>query len=158
MLDGKPSALAVALEPGSLRLVAPVLALGLFTFGVLFLLGVVRVRSVQTGEYPLRYFELMQTPEGMRLSARVEAFSRNVVNLFEVPTLFYALVPLLLLTGLWDDASVALLWVFVALRVAHTAIHLTVNRVAWRFAAYLASAMVLFVEWVRFAGEVFVRM
>jgi hypothetical protein len=134
-----------------LRIVAPVFALVLLSFVVLAVLGTLRWRGIQRRSYPRGYFKLLNKPPEAQLPVLGEAAARNFINLFELPVLFYALVPLLALTGLWNDTSVALLWAFVALRYIHTVIHLTVNIIALRFAAYLACAVVLGVEWARFA-------
>lgn len=141
-------------HPELLRLIAPVLALVLLSFGVLILLGTLRLLGIRRRAYPRGYFKLLQKPPEAQLPVVGEATARNLINLFELPVLFYALVPLLALTGSWNDTSVVLLWAFVALRYAHTLIHLTVNIISLRFALYLASAVVLGVEWVRFARAV----
>ena len=138
-------------QPEFVRIIGPVFALVLLNFVVLALLGALRLHKIKTREIPTRYFELMQMPSGAYLPAAPEAAARNFINLFELPVLFYALVPLLLFTGLWNDTSVALLWAFVVLRYLHTAVHLTFNAVPVRFALYLAGALALFAEWLRFA-------
>jgi hypothetical protein len=141
-------------QPEWSRILVPTFALVLLSFGVLAILGILRIRKIKNREIPTRYFELMQMPAGAHLPATADAAARNFTNLFEVPVLFYALVPLLLFTGLWDDTCVALLWAFVVLRYLHTAVHLTFNAVPVRFALYLASAAVLLAEWVRFVSAV----
>ena len=40
-----------------------------------------------------------------------------------------------------------LAWIFVALRVLHSAIHCSYNKVMHRFYAYVAGGMVLFALW-----------
>jgi hypothetical protein len=71
----------------------------------------------------------------------------NFRNLFELPVLFYAAVLVAAVTGLVATASLALAWAFVALRVVHSAIHCTYNKVMHRFYAYLAGGVVLFALW-----------
>ena len=137
-----------------LRILAPVFALVLLSFLVLAVLGTSRLRGIQRRRYPRGYFKLLQKPPEAQLPVDGEAAARNFINLFELPVLFYALVPLLAVTGLWNDTSLALLWAFVALRYIHTIIHLTANIIPLRFAAYLASAVVLGIEWARFARAV----
>ena len=136
------------------RILAPLFALVLLSFLVLAVLGTSRLIGLQRRRYPRGYFKLLQRPPEAQLPVTGEAAARNLINLFELPVLFYALVPLLALTGLWNDTSVALLWAFVALRYVHTLIHLTANIIPLRFAAYLASAVVLAIAWARFAGAV----
>ena len=79
------------------------------------------------------------------------AAADNFRNLFEIPVLFFALVPLLLVTHQVSGVELALAWLFVALRVCHSVIHVGYNRVTHRFAAYVASTACLFVMWVLFA-------
>lgn len=69
--------------------------------------------------------------------------SYNLQNLFELPVLFYALCLFLFVTGKVDSVYVAAAWVFLGFRVAHSAVHCTVNRVRLRFACYAMAAMAL---------------
>lgn len=92
-------------------------------------------------------------PQAVATSAQMAAritdsrASDNFRNLFELPVLFY--VALLVLASIDQVSPVTLLlaWLFVALRVLHSAIHCTYNRVVHRFYAYLAGGMVLWVLW-----------
>jgi hypothetical protein len=76
--------------------------------------------------------------------------SDNFQNLFELPLLFYVLVLALHATQRVDGVYLALAWAFVALRVAHSFIHVTYNRVMHRFVVYVAGGVLLFAAWVRF--------
>lgn len=67
----------------------------------------------------------------------------NFRNLFELPVLFYLALVLADRLDRIDAASVGLAWGFVVLRVVHSAIHVTYNRVMHRFYAYLGSSVVL---------------
>lgn len=80
----------------------------------------------------------------------VERPAQNLANLFEMPVLYFSLVPLLILTGSASAAQVALAWIFVALRVVHSAIHIGPNTVRTRARVYIASSIVLFAMWVGF--------
>ena len=77
--------------------------------------------------------------------------SDNFRNLFELPVLFYALCLCLAVSGLGSPPFVAAAWVFVALRAAHSFIHVTYNRVWHRFIVYAASSLWLFGTWAVFA-------
>lgn len=77
-------------------------------------------------------------------------------NLFEVPVLFYALCALLAATGAVTPLLVGLAWLYVALRCAQAAIHLTYNRVLHRFTVYVAGTAVLFLMWAIAAFEMLV--
>ncbi len=71
----------------------------------------------------------------------------NLRNLFELPVLFYAAVIIAAFTGTATPAMLALAWLFVALRFAHSAIHCGYNKVMHRFWAYLAGGIVLWALW-----------
>src|SRR6476659_2150241 len=62
----------------------------------------------------------------------------NFRNLFELPVLFYLALVVADRIGRVDMASVGLAWLFVALRIAHSAIHVSYNRVMHRFMSYVA--------------------
>jgi hypothetical protein len=129
----------------------PVVALAALTFVVLGVLGARRLSAIRKRAYPLRYFKLMQRPEGAEYPELAEAASRNLINLFELPVLFYALVPLLVLSGKEDAIARGLLWAFVGFRVLHTAVHVTINRLPLRFSLHLLANLALLAAWMRFA-------
>ena len=59
--------------------------------------------------------------------------SRHLVNLYEVPTLFYAGTAIAFAAGIAATLLVALGWAYVGLRVVHSSIHLTIERRAVAF-------------------------
>lgn len=69
--------------------------------------------------------------------------SDNLRNLFEIPTLFYALVLYLFVTRRVDELYLADAWVFVAFRALHSLVHCTVNIVLLRFWLYAISTAAL---------------
>jgi hypothetical protein len=81
----------------------------------------------------------------------IERPARTFMNLLEVPLLFYVVVVLMLETHRFDQAQVALSWVFVGTRVAHAIVYIAFNCVPLRFAAYIAGCITLGVIWMRFA-------
>jgi len=78
--------------------------------------------------------------------------SDNFRNLFELPVLFYAAVFVAMSTHLVTPISIALAWIFVVLRILHSAVHCTYNRVMHRFVLYVAGALVLFTWWAYLAA------
>ena len=109
--------------------------------------------------YHLRLGEMMrkridaQALAGSADAARLLSDTRasdNFRNLFEVPVLFYALVAVALATRVAPPWLVAGAWAFVALRVLHSLIHCTYNRVMHRLAAFLAGFALLASLWVAF--------
>lgn len=82
--------------------------------------------------------------------------ANNLANLFEMPVLFFALVPLLVIGGMATPAQVALAWAFVILRAVHSYIHIGPKKVPARFMVYLGSVIVLFAMWIGFFVDMIV--
>ena len=80
--------------------------------------------------------------------------AENFRNLFEVPVLFYLLCVALVLNGGSTPGFVTAAWAYVALRVVHSLIHVTYNRVTHRFLVYVASTLLLFGTWAAFVARI----
>ncbi|MBS0504423.1 MAG: MAPEG family protein [Proteobacteria bacterium] len=83
-----------------------------------------------------------QDLEGV-LPANINWKAHNYAHLVEQPTLFYATVAILAIMGQVSQSSVALAWAYVALRIVHSLVQATVNKIAWRFPIFVASSLVL---------------
>jgi hypothetical protein len=83
------------------------------------------------------------------LPAETEGPSNNLKNLAELPVIFYAVCLYLTVFGQVDAIHVYCAWAFVLLRVLHSAIHCSYNKVMHRFLAYLLSSLALWVMVVR---------
>lgn len=99
---------------------------------------------------------LASSREAARILKNTQSLD-NYSNLFELPVLFYVLCLALAATGLDTPGHVAAAWVFVALRAAHSLIHVTYNRVLQRFVAWMLGAAWLFGMWVCFVFELATR-
>ena len=77
--------------------------------------------------------------------------ANNLKNLFEMPVLFYALCVMLFLTGKVNAFYLYAAWIFVGLRVLHSLIHCTFNKVMLRFVVYFFSSIALGAMIFRFA-------
>ena len=92
-------------------------------------------------------------PQAVASSAQMAALVNdtravdNFRNLFELPVLFYLAVVVAFLTEQVSGLMLGLAWTFVALRVAHSAIHCSYNKVMHRFEAYLLGGVVLWILW-----------
>lgn len=71
----------------------------------------------------------------------------NFRNLFELPVLFYLAICVAAIAGLATTTTLVLAWLFVLLRVVHSAIQCSYNKVMHRFRAYLAGGIVLWLLW-----------
>lgn len=67
----------------------------------------------------------------------------NYNHLHEAPTLFYAVAIVLAIIGQGDGFNTVLAWAYVGLRVAHSLVQATVNRVALRFGLFALSTVAL---------------
>src|SRR3982751_4696529 len=83
----------------------------------------------------------MTPVELARLSPpQVSAPSDNLKNLFELPTVFYAVVLYVYVTHQVDAAYVSAAWGFFLFRVLHSVVHCTFNFIPLRFLLYVISA------------------
>ncbi|WP_375420886.1 MAPEG family protein [uncultured Sphingomonas sp.] len=77
------------------------------------------------------------------LPAQVQWKAHNYNHLMEQPTLFYAVCAVLALSGTGDGVNAWIAWAYVALRVLHSLVQATVNKVGPRFMLFLASSLAL---------------
>lgn len=138
------------------EILVPVLALVSLTLLVLFVLGVFRVGGLASGRFPPTYYKLFRESNDEEPDI-VRAISRNYHNLLELPILFYAGCLLAYSANLVSPFLITLAWVFVALRVVHTAIHVTYNRVKHRAAVFITSFFVLAGFWVVLGSALLAR-
>jgi hypothetical protein len=128
---------------------APMTAMAFLTFAVWTMLFIRRIPKIKSDPVPLDAMRIRATRP--ILSEQEMAANDNLMNLFELPVLFYALCLALAVTGFSGAFFSIGCWAYVALRAAHSAIHCTFNNVMLRFAAYLASTLLLFALWTAFA-------
>ena len=136
------------MEPNAV--LTPMLVLIAFTIVVVVSLGVTRNVAVLSGRVRIKVFATFSEPGE---PAGMIALRRNVANLFEVPTLFYALCLTAFATGTVDATTVTLAWIFVASRVVHTAIHITYNNVLHRFLVFACGVAIVVVMLIRIAAK-----
>jgi hypothetical protein len=116
-----------------------------FVFGRLYQDRIAEVRARRI--HPQQLATTKQSLDTLQNVASSDHFR----NLFEVPVLFYALCGFLAITQLTTVLLLACAWGYVFLRVAHTFVHLTSNKVIRRFQLFFASTIVLYVMWALFA-------
>jgi hypothetical protein len=83
-----------------------------------------------------------QDLEGV-LPANVNWKAHNYAHLVEQPTLFYAVVAMLAILGQVSPVAVALAWAYVMIRIAHSLVQATSNRIAVRFPLFIAGTLAL---------------
>lgn len=127
----------------------PSVALAALTFLMWGVMFARRVPFLSAGRIPIQD---MAVRNARPLEpARVAAPNDNLLNLFEMPTLFHVLCLAFAVTGLASGGIVIAAWAYVGLRAAHSVIHVTYNRVMHRFVAYFASTLLLIGLWIAFA-------
>ena len=103
------------------------------------------------------------TPGGLRddLVAKGEVkaswVADNYNHLHEAPTVFYAVAIVLALIGQGDGLNATIAWTYVGLRIAHSLLQVTSNRVIVRFALFALSSLALMMLVVHAAISVFVH-
>lgn len=129
----------------SSQILYPVFALAAWTGLVLLFIAVARFGAGFRRQVSAEDFK---HGESASVPSQVSMPNRNYMNLLEAPTLFYVVCLLLFVTSATSPRTVALAWGYVALRVVHSAIHLTYNRVQHRLLAFAVSNVVLAALWV----------
>ena len=89
------------------------------------------------------------------LPPEVQWKAHNYNHLHEAPTVFYAIAIVLAIVGQGDGLNAWLGWAYVALRVVHSLVQATVNKVIVRFALFALSSLVLLALIVHAAIAVF---
>jgi hypothetical protein len=122
----------------------PMVALATLTFAVLVLIPLRRFRAGFAGLVRTDDFKY---GESERVPPEVSLPNRNMMNLLELPVLFYVACLTCYITERVDDGALTLAWAYVGLRVAHSAIHVTYNRVRHRLIVFAVSNVVLIMFW-----------
>ncbi|MFO1507519.1 MAG: MAPEG family protein [Lysobacterales bacterium] len=127
------------------RVFLPALAMVALTFVVWIRMYVMRIAQMKRDRIH---------PQAIATSAQATArltdsrAADNFRNLFELPVLFYLALVVAAVCGLETLPVLVLAWLFVVLRVAHSWIHCTYNKVMHRFSAYLAGGIALWLLWI----------
>ena len=129
-------------------ILAPIIALVLWTFVMCVWLYATRIPALSRDGI---VYDSAKPNEAFiaQLPARVRWKSDNYNNLFEQPTLFYAVAIVLALSNAGDAVNLGLAWAYVAVRVAHSLVHALVNVVMVRFALFALGSAVLLALTVR---------
>lgn len=77
------------------------------------------------------------------LPAKIQWKAHNYNHLHEAPTVFYAVALALALIGQGDGLNAMLAWSYVGLRIAHSLVQSTINKVMVRFLIFALSSLVL---------------
>lgn len=128
-------------------IIYPVFCLVMLTFIMAFATGTSRLISVRRKQINPKYYVLLSgdTPPDY-----VQKIGRNFANLLEVPVLFYLLAVLVITLEINNALLLNLAWLYAALRLVHTIIHVSYNYVMHRFMVFGLSVLTLLAMWVQF--------
>ncbi len=136
--------------PNTAPLVAPVIALVLWSGLIWAWMYATRIPAIL--KMRMRLDPMMPRGEQMsQLPATVRWKADNYNHLMEQPTLFYATALALAVLGDHSVISLMLAWAYVLLRVVHSLVQTTTNRITLRFAVFFVSSLVLFALAIRAA-------
>jgi hypothetical protein len=135
----------------STAILHPMLCLIGLTFFTLFYMFFTRVKYMLANKiHPQR----VQNRDGMRqLLQPIAAPADHFNNLLELPLLFYIAAILIWALQLSDSIYLIMAWLYLGLRLVHSVIHLSYNRVMHRLYAFGASSLVLLLIWVRLSWQ-----
>lgn len=125
----------------------PLTVLALWTGFVLLVTAYGRIGAVLRGQLRSNAFKVGESPE---VPKQLLVGNRNFMNLLEMPVLFYVVCLSLYVTKNVDMASTWLAWLYVLLRVVHSAIHISYNNVVHRLVAFTVSNFILVALWAVF--------
>jgi len=123
----------------------PMVAQSALTFGVLSLLAKRRFAAIADKSADYRYFRLFS---GDGEPDHVRVVQRNLLNLFEMPMLFFIICLMAEVFGKADTVMVYAAWGYVAVRVLHSITHIVQNNVQTRFQIFMVSNIILMFMWV----------
>lgn len=131
---------------------APLLAMIALTTAVWALALARRVAEIRARRiHPQALAKAKDTANALHDSQAMDNFN----NLLQMPVLFYVLCLALTQAGETGWLFLAGAWTYVALRVLHSAIQITYNRVLHRFYVWTLGNLVLFALWGGFGVSVF---
>lgn len=123
----------------------PAVLMALLSFAVGIVLYRQRFIAVTSGDINPAYF---LNNRGGKLPDYLIRAEQNYTNQFELPVLFYAVVFMLYLSHSVNLLQLALLWGFVLSRIAHSFIHIKMNRLLWRRNSFSVGFFLLLASWL----------
>jgi hypothetical protein len=117
-------------------LLLPMLAHAAMVLGLYAWLTVARAAAVKRGAASLATFVL-----GREEPPEVARITRNLANQFELPMFFHAAILVILLADAAGPFDHAMAWIFVAGRLAHTAVQTLGDNVALRGKVFMINVL-----------------
>jgi hypothetical protein len=134
----------------SIGILLPFFGVMLLTLAVWIYMYIRRISYLMRESIDLR---TVDTPDKAAavVPETISLASHNLKNLFELPVLFYAACLYLFISDSVDGIYLLAAWWFFTFRVVHSLIHCSYNKVEHRFAAYMLSAIALWLMVIRAA-------
>ncbi|MFO1406631.1 MAG: MAPEG family protein [Steroidobacteraceae bacterium] len=129
--------------PTNAQFLLPVLALVAWTFVMWAWMYATRIPAMQAAKIDPQDAAWSKDALGQRLPPQVRWKADNYNHLHEQPTIFYALMFFAALTGGADATAMAMAWAYVGLRIVHSIVQATVNRIVVRFSIFMLASLVL---------------
>ena len=133
-----------------MAILQPVVALAAWTMVMWFWMYATRIPAIGSAKVDLD--AMVRDPETSLddvLPVGVQWKAHNYNHLHEAPTVFYAISLVLAVIGQGDGLNAQLGWGYVLLRVVHSIVQATINKVTLRFALFAMSSLVLMALVVR---------
>lgn len=122
-------------------MIAPVMALVAWSLVIWVWMYVQRIPAMQRAGIKPQDARFPGSLDGLPAMARQAADNYN--HLMEQPTIFYAAALAIQVAGHADDVGVKLAWTYVAARMLHSLVQVSINLVALRFLLFVVSTGVL---------------
>ncbi|OSZ68726.1 hypothetical protein CAP40_09270 [Sphingomonas sp. IBVSS2] len=138
------------------QILAPVVVLVAWTLVMLVWTIVTRVPAMKAAGIDMgKLIGSKGTDADKVLPPAVQWKAHNYNHLHEQPTLFYAIALTLALLGQGEGPNLWLAWAYVLLRIAHSLVQATFNKVSVRFLFFLLSTLALVTLTASAAASIF---
>ena len=128
-----------------MSVIYPAISLAFWTLFLGLTVLFTRISSVNSGTVTMDFYKIFRGGEPPEAVIKT---TRHWSNLYEAPTLFYVVCALILITGVQNMLLIQLAWAYVVIRIIHSLMHLTYNKVSHRLSMFLLSQAVLITMWV----------
>ena len=130
--------------PQDAQIIAPVVALVAWSLVMWVWMYVTRIPAMQrAGIDTANLVGGSAADLRARIDPKAQWPADNYNHLHEQPTIFYAIALSLAMIGAGDGLNATIAWGYVALRIVHSLLQATVNRVIVRFALFSLSTLCL---------------
>ncbi|MEH6756730.1 MAG: MAPEG family protein [Parasphingorhabdus sp.] len=135
----------------------PVVALIMWTMLMWLWMYVTRIPAMNKAKIDTDALSRTSTASGLDglLPPEVQWKAHNYNHLLTEPTLFYAICFVLALVGQGEGLNLTIAWIYVGLRVLHSLIQATVNKVMARFMVFALSSLCIIALTIHAAIAVF---